>query len=147
MKQEEGMVLETHDGMARIRVGRHAECVSCGACAGARNVTVDAVNRMGARPGQHVKFEFRETNMLRGAFVVFILPLLAAAAGAALGWKFGVMREMASVEQESLQNPAVGGAVLFFLLSLFGVRAYDRRTGRDREMKPVIVEIMETVHK
>ena len=42
MKQEQGIVLETADGMAKVRIGRHAECGSCGACGGARQVVVDA---------------------------------------------------------------------------------------------------------
>lgn len=136
------MVLEVREGLARIRVGRHAECVSCGACAGAQNVMVDAVNRMGARPGQRVRFEMQEEHVLRGAFVVFILPLFAAGFGAVLGWQYGTSQGMEALGEESLQNPAICGAILLFLLSLAGVKLYDRKAGRNQQMKPVIVEIL-----
>ncbi len=142
MKQEEGIVLELRGELAHIRVGRHEECVSCGACGGARNVTVDAVNGLGAQPGQHVKFEMQETNVLTGAFMVFILPLLAAALGGFLGWQLGISQGMDVLEQESLRNPMVAGAGLFFLLSLIIVKLYDRRAGRRRQSRPVIVEIL-----
>ncbi len=142
MKQEEGIVLELRGKLAHIRVGRHEECVSCGACGGAQNVTVDAVNELGAQPGQHVKFEMQETNVLTGAFMVFILPLLAAALGGFLGWQLGISRGMDVLEQESLRNPMVAGAGLFFFLSLIIVKLYDRRAGNRRQSRPVIVEIL-----
>ncbi len=142
MKQEEGVVLEVNDGLARIRVGRHSDCISCGACAGAQNVVLEAVNRLGAEPGQRVRFELQEEQVLTGAFVVFILPLLAAGIGGLAGWQFGIIQGMDTLGRESLTNPIIGGALLFFLLSLFGVRIYDRRAGRNRQKKPVIVEIL-----
>ncbi len=142
MKQEEGVVLEVSDGLARVRVGRHSDCISCGACAGAQNIVVDAVNRLGAEPGQRVRFELQEEQVLTGAFVVFILPLLAAGIGGLAGWQFGIMQGMDTLNLESLTNPAIGGALLFFLLSLFGVKLYDRKAGRNRQKKPVIIEIL-----
>ena len=142
VKQEEGLVLETQEGMARIRVGRHAECVSCGACAGAQNIVVDAVNGLGAQPGQRVKFELQEAHVLTGAFVVFILPLLAAGMGAVLGWQLELMQGMEAVGKEGIPDFAIGGGILFFLLSLLGVKLYDRKAGKNQQMKPVIVEIL-----
>ncbi len=142
MKQEEGFVLELRGDLAHIRVGRHEECVSCGACGGAQQVTIDAVNGLGAQPGQRVRFELRETNVLAGAFMVFILPLLAAGLGGLLGWQAGLSYGLEGLGQENFRNPAVLGAVIFFLLSLFAVKLYDRRAGRNRQLKPVIVEIL-----
>ncbi len=84
MKQEQGLVIELKDGLARIKVGRHTECVSCGACPSSQHVMVEAINPLGAKPGQRVKFELQEQHMLTGAFVVFVLPLLCAALGAVL---------------------------------------------------------------
>ncbi len=142
MKQEEGVVLEVSDGLARIRVGRHSDCISCGACAGAQNIVVDAVNRLGAEPGQRVRFELQEEQVLTGAFVVFVLPLLAAGIGGLAGWQFGVIQGMETLDHESLANPVIGGALLFFLLSLFGIKFYDRKAAHNRKKKPVIVEIL-----
>ena len=36
MQEEEGFVLDSADGVAHVRVGRHRECVSCGAYGAAR---------------------------------------------------------------------------------------------------------------
>ena len=50
MKEEEGLVIgvSPQAGTATVKVGRHAECSACGACAGSRQLTVEAVNGPGA---------------------------------------------------------------------------------------------------
>ena len=136
MKQEQGTVLEVFGGLAKIRVGRHAECVSCGACASSRHVIVEAVNALGAQPGQRVVFAMQEQQVLTGAFVVFVLPLLAAGAGGLAGW------ETALHFAADGSCGAVAGGVLFFLLSLVFVKFFDRRAAGSQEAKPVITKII-----
>lgn len=136
MKQEQGTVLEVFGGLAKIRVGRHAECVSCGACASNRHVIVEAVNALGAQPGQRVVFAMQEQQVLTGAFVVFVLPLLAAGAGGLAGW------ETALHFAADGSCGAVAGGVLFFLLSLAFVKFFDRRAAKNQEAKPVITKIL-----
>lgn len=137
MKEEEGLVIQTQAGLARIRVGRHAECSSCGACPSSRHVMVEAVNRIGAKSGQRVRFAMQETHVLTGAFVVFVLPLLSAAVGAVLGW------QLAIGIGEDFAFWAEAGAGFFFILSLFTVRFFDRQVAKNQGMKPVILEILD----
>lgn len=137
MKQEEGLVIKTQDGLASIRVGRHADCTACGACPSSRHVMVEAVNRMGAKPGQRVRFAMQETHVLTGAFVVFVLPLLSAAVGAVLGW------QLAIGIGEDFAFWAEAGAGFFFILSLLAVRLFDRQVAKKQGMKPVIIEILD----
>ena len=137
MKQEQGIVLETIGEMAKVRIGRHEECGSCGACAGARQVVVDTVNPLGAEVGQRVRFEFREENVLTGAFVVFVLPLILGAVGAVIG------HLVAPVLEADGSLPYVLGALVFFLLALVLVRKFDRRAAKNQALKPVIVEILD----
>jgi sigma-E factor negative regulatory protein RseC len=124
-------------GLAQVKVGRHEECGSCGACGGAQQVVVEAVNEIGAQPGQRVLFEFREANVLTGAFVVFILPLLFGGVGAVIG------HFTAPLLEANGSLPAVIGALLFFLLALGLVRKFDRRAAQDKAAKPVIIEILD----
>ena len=133
MKQEQGLVLDVRGDVAHVRVGRHGECVSCGACAGAQNVTVDALNRLGARPGQRVMFEMKESHVLTGAFVVFVMPLLIAAIGGAVGGWLGAWEGM----------PMAIGAAAGFAASLPAVRMFDRRAAGNSSLLPVIVEILQ----
>ena len=137
MKQEQGIVLETAGEMAKVRIGRHAECGSCGACGGAQQVVVEAANPVGAVVGQRVLFAFREEQVLTGAFVVFILPLLFGGAGAVIG------HFVAPLLDASGSLPYVIGALIFFLIALGLVKKFDRRAARDKATKPVIIEILD----
>lgn len=140
MKQEQGTVMAVFDGVARIRVGRHAECVSCGACASSRHVMVEAINELGALPGQRVVFAMQEQQVLTGAFVVFVLPLLAAGAGVLTGWQVALW--LAADVGAAGSYGAIAGGVCFFLLSLVFVKFFDRRAARSQEAKPVITKIL-----
>ena len=137
MKQEQGIVLETDGQTAKIKVGRHEECGSCGACSGAQNVVVEAANPLGAKVGQRVRFEFREENVLTGAFVVFILPLICGGVGAVIG------HFMAPWLDATGSLPYVLGALVFFLIALGLVKKFDRRAAQDKAAKPVIIEILD----
>ena len=100
-------------------------------------MVVDAVNPLGAAVGQRVRFAFREEQVLTGAFVVFILPLIFGGVGAVIG------HFMAPLLEASGSLPYVIGALLFFLLALLLVRKFDRRAARDKAAKPVIIEILD----
>jgi len=136
MKEEQGVVIETDGRYAKIRVGRHEECSSCGACAASKHLVVEAVNALDAKVGERVKFAMKEEQMLLGAFVVFILPLVFAAFGAYGGWELSV-----SYGSDATKS-AVLGAVLCFLFSLIAVKLFDRKAARDMAAKPVITEIL-----
>ena len=71
------------------------------------------------------------------AFVIFVLPLLAAALGAVLGWQLaiGVGGEFAFWTKF--------GAGFFFVLSLVAIKLFDRQVAKKQGMKPVILEILE----
>ena len=101
MKVEEGTIISLLDnGLAEIKVGRHSDCIACGACDGANDIVVKALNPVGAKVGQHVSFELRETNIVVGAFVCFIMPLLVAVIGAFLGYLAGQNGSVDTVQAE-----------------------------------------------
>ena len=55
MKIEEGTIVGINDnGLADVKVGRHSDCMACGACDGAQNIVVQALNPVGAEVGQQV---------------------------------------------------------------------------------------------
>ena len=127
MTTEEGVIIALKDNMAEVKVGRHENCTACGACASAKNITVFAANDIGAAVGERVKFTVVEDNILTGAFMVFVFPLLFATIGAVLAFYL-------------LSQYIIEGSALFFLLSLFIVKLYDRKKGREISEKTRIVE-------
>ena len=125
MKVEEGTVVSVFaDGSAEVKVGRHSDCIACGACEGAKDIVVTAVNKVNAKEGQHVKFEFHDTNIVVGAFICFVMPLLLAAAGAIIGY-------------------FVSGSIVAFCIGLGGVKYFDRSLSKSEKSKPKVIEIIE----
>lgn len=119
-------------GRARLSVRRESACSGdCHKCAGcgavAQTLTLTARNPIGARPGDRVWFESGSGPVLRGAVLVYLLPLLCFLGGYcgayALGpWAF-----------------AVGGGA--FLLGTVPALRYDRRLRR----RPPEYDIVEFV--
>ena len=137
MKEEEGLVIKVNEAMGTVtvKVGKHEECSACGACAGSRQLTMEAVNGLGAGLGQRVRFRMQEQQMLKGAFVVFMLPLLLAGLGGILGWQLGY-----GGEAEDLYPLGLG--FLGFCLGSGLVKWYDKRAAASMKEQPVITEII-----
>lgn len=129
MNTEEGVIIEINDKIASVRVGRHENCTACGACASAKNVIVEANNDIGAKVGERVKFILPKENILVGAFIVFVFPLLFAGIGAIFAYY--------CITEYIIQT-----SVLFFLISLFFVKMYDTKKGKELSSKARITEIV-----
>lgn len=135
-KQQEGMVLEVSGCMAKVKTSRHNDCENCGACPGNSAMILDALNSMGAKPGQCVVVEIKEINMLKAAFTVYILPLVAAFAGAIIGDFLGRFLGF-----EELISRLIGGSGMT-LLSIWYIKYYDNSARMDDKMQPTIIQII-----
>jgi sigma-E factor negative regulatory protein RseC len=137
VKEEEGIVIEIFkDNMAKVKVGRHGECKNCGACPGDSALVIEAQNFIGAKAGQKVAFEMKETNMLMAAFVVYILPLIAIFVGVIVGQgvavKFGYF----------VQGFQIAGGILAFILSIVNIKFFDKFAHNNKKMQPAITKIL-----
>lgn len=136
MKTEQGLVIEVIDSVAKIKVGRHNDCSNCGACPGNDSVIISANNKVRAKPGQRVIFEVKEVNVLKSAFVVFILPLIAAFIGVLLGGVVGKYIEF------NIYVSQIAGGIITFLLSMIFVKLFDRSTTASKKSQPEIIRIL-----
>ena len=100
------------------------------------NIVVKATNPVGAKVGQHVKVEVRDVNIVIGAFVCFVMPLLIAAAGAFAGYFYGTSSGI------DYTHYAIGGGIVGFLIGAVCVKLFDRSLTHDINAKPKVVEIM-----
>lgn len=137
MKTEQGLVIEVINDMAKIKVGRHNDCSNCGACPGSDSVIISAINKVGAKPGQRVAFQMKEVNVLRAAFVVFILPLIAILIGVLLG---GFIGEYTGL---NIYTFRIVGGIITFLLSLIFIKSFDSATTKNQKTQPVIINILQ----
>ena len=137
VKEEEGIIIEIlQSNMARVKVGRHGECKNCGACPGDSALVIEAQNPIGAKAGQKIIFEAKETNMLMAAFVVYIVPLIAIIVGVIGG------QGLAEKLGYSVQGFQVGGGILAFSLSVVNIKFFDKFAHNNKKMQPVITRIL-----
>lgn len=134
-QRQEGIVIAVDGTLAKVKTSRHNSCDSCGACPGNSAMVLDAVNMVGAQPGQRVEIEVKEASMLKAAFTVFVLPLAASFAGV-WGGAFGAEQWGWPIEWCQL-----GGGLVAFLLSLLYIKYFDTRAGSDRRSNPIITRI------
>lgn len=135
-KQQEGIVLEVSGRIAKVKASRHSDCENCGACPGNQAIVVEALNAAGAKPGQRVAIEIQEVNMLKAAFVVYMVPLLAAVAGAMAGNYASGYLGLDGI------TAAITGGIGFFALAIWYIKYFDHAARTDERMRPVVVEIL-----
>jgi len=138
VREEEGLVIGVNKKRrsATIKVGRHDECTECGACAGRQHLTVEASNKLGAKAGQRVRFQMYERQLLKGAFITFIMPLILAGIGAFLGWLAGRGTELGSYV------PSVCTGAAGFMCGVVLLKRYDQKVSAREQELPVITEIL-----
>ncbi|MBN2320447.1 MAG: SoxR reducing system RseC family protein [Acidobacteria bacterium] len=90
--QEQGFVLETHNGIATVSVARSEACKACGArilcrTSGEENPRVIAQDPLGVKPGDHVRISAPGRSVLLASFSLYGIPLLLLLLGIALGAK------------------------------------------------------------
>jgi sigma-E factor negative regulatory protein RseC len=134
--QQEGIVIGIENGLAKVKTSRHSDCENCGSCPGSTALVLEARNPLGARPGQRVLIEVKELSMVKSAFVVYMLPVIAVFCGAMLGG-YAAERLMAEPLWYS-----IGGGSLAFFSSLLYIKYFDRSTRKNVSMQPVITRIL-----
>ncbi|MEW6308683.1 MAG: SoxR reducing system RseC family protein [Bacillota bacterium] len=137
--REPGLVVRVDGREATVVVRRRSACSSCGKCIGSlhppQDLTVVALNRAGARQGEHVVIELQDIGVVKAAALVYALPLVAATAAFAVG---ALVARLGGLPVEPLGLVA---AVLGLLVAFVGLGVYDRRMTAAGRHRPVIVEV------
>ena len=123
-------VRQTHeDGTATVLCIRESACSGdCHKCAGCgaqqQTVTFEAVNAIGAKPGELVTVRTQSGPVLMGAAVLYLLPLVLFFIGYIVGslWELGAV---------------IGGAA--FVLSIVLAAIYDRKVAKKQKTVYTII--------
>jgi sigma-E factor negative regulatory protein RseC len=150
MIEQEGIVVSQSGELAEVRIERRGGCVGCGVQSGCgtalidrflgrRAVTLRARNQAEAVVGDRVAVGISETGLLSSAFAAYLVPVLGLAAGAALGQWLGGPASAGAAPDGGSDLPALGGAILGFVLALFWLRRYSASWVRHPEHDPVVL--------
>jgi sigma-E factor negative regulatory protein RseC len=142
MIEEEGIVMETYGGMAKVAVLAKSACEKC-ASAGVchpegEDSSMEASNPLGAKKGQKVKVVLAPQVYLKASIILYGIPMtifvIAAIIGKNVAEQFG--------RDASSDLWAFISGMIFMLVSFFFIRRYNKKVEKTQEYKPVIVEIL-----
>jgi sigma-E factor negative regulatory protein RseC len=137
-------IVKSIDGVkAIVKVSKKSSC--CESCEkeicdiSEDGIETEAINEAGASIGQKVKLVMKSYTFVKGALVIYILPIIALIAGAILG---NLYLPGYFSETDSDLLAALGSFLLFFA-SLILVKLIVSRMEKKTEYKSVIESIME----
>lgn len=143
MIEEEGIVAEVEDGIAKVMILKKSACESCaaaGVChpgSGDRSY-MEATNPLGAKKGQKVKVVLAPQIYLKASIILYGVPMAALIAGAIIGKNLGL--SYGSEENSDLWAFFAGMGLMLF--SFVFIRQYNKKVEKTQQYKPVIVEIL-----
>ena len=136
--REEAVVIDVSGTRATVTIESKSHCDHCRLCTvgedGQRMLEAD--NKVSASPGEKVILEVPPGQIVTTSLVVYGLPLVALVGGVVLG--YFLAGNLGIPEKREPLGFAFGIAGL--VLSLIGVRLYDRALSRKGISSPVIVE-------
>jgi sigma-E factor negative regulatory protein RseC len=119
-----GYVVGVGEGRAEVVLGAHKECRHCGACLAAldeKQRRLPALNDIGASVGQQVEIEIEPAHAVGAAFLMFVVPVVAAVGlgllGAHAAGSLGLRRDFGGIGLGSV------GLVCSFLLMRYVEKA------------------------
>ncbi|MGL5439307.1 MAG: SoxR reducing system RseC family protein [Filifactoraceae bacterium] len=134
--REEGSVTKIDGDYAYVLIKRHAACGKCKACElgieGRNEIEVKTVNKENAEVGDRVSVILESPDVLKAAFIVYMIPLICFSIGWFLSWVFGVKEEMTNLFVGSI---FMGAAFIF-------VKFIDRKMARTKKYEPILSEII-----
>ena len=142
MMTEEGMVKRTMGSKAWVVTRRSEMCESCsshGACqvlGGGKEMEVEALNVVQARPGDQVLLTLEDQSLMKLSFLIYLFPILALIAGAALGQK------VAPILRTNPELTSFGLAFICFGLAFVLVRIKDKKLEQTGAVIPKIARII-----
>ena len=143
MIEETGIITKTDGAMAKVLVQKRGSCEGCaasGVCESSeQGMEIEALNPVQAKVGQQVKVSIKPQTYLRGAILVYGIPLVAFIAGVIIGKNIGE----AYFKQINSDIVSVILGFAGFIISFLIIRLWSKKAETKIEYKPVIEEILQ----
>ncbi len=137
-----GLVVQTLDSTAKVRMQRHSSCAGCNACkmgAEENPIELEALNPKKAIQGQMVEVEMEHEHVLLAAFLMYVVPLIFLVVGVIVG-HFG-LKAMGVVAYADFFTAII--AFSFTALSYIILNRSERNQSFREKMLPIITDVIE----
>lgn len=138
--KEVGRVQQARDRTALVVFAENPGCTGCAMkChAGSGGREVEAINEVGAAVGDTVEVVFEEKAVLKGSFIVYLIPVIAMLAG------YFIFEFLASVLFKGTGEAlAVIGSLIFLILSFIILRQlFKSGVISEKQFIPVISRVV-----
>jgi sigma-E factor negative regulatory protein RseC len=142
MIEEEGIVIETTGGLAKVSILAKSACEKCASSEvchpQGEDSFMEATNPLGAKKGQKVKVVVAPQVYLKASIILYGIPMTVFIAAAIIGKN---LAQKFSGEANSDLWAFISGMALM-AVSFFFLRRYNKKVEKTQEYKPVIVEIL-----
>jgi sigma-E factor negative regulatory protein RseC len=143
--KEEGIVESISLDKAVVRIQKGGHCQSCSsreACGGSGggDMQIDVANELGAKIGDRVEISLPSRSLMKLAFLIYFLPVLALILGAYLGNLIG--DQVFHTDSESV--PVICGGIAM-ATAFLGLRLLDRRLHATSDYRPRMTRILLSV--
>lgn len=140
--EEVGVVISINGTDAVVEVLKKSACDHCtaGTCkVDSQRATLEAINAVGAVPGQRVRVVLQPSSFITGSLMIYGVPVAALIVGAVVG------KDVLSPLVPGLSPDGVSalGGFGAMLLSFAIVWLFSKFAGRKQSYKPVIEAIVE----
>ncbi len=140
-----GFVTATHKSTAVVRLARHSACGDCGCCSHggegeSKEMLVEAFNEAGAVVGDQVHVDLGSVQVVRAAFIFYVIPLIALLVGV-----FAAKTILDGIGYAA--NSDIGAAIagtLLMILAFVGIRFNEGRMKNSGRYLSKVVEICRT---
>ena len=141
MATEQGLILENRSAnMALVRTMKTASCEGCSSkdsCEGkGDDMDVDAINEVGAKPGDTVILSYSTSSLLKATFLLYVFPIICMIIGAVIGQKYSSNMGMG----ESAASAIVG--FTFFFVAIFFVKVSGNKMATKEKYTPKVTRIV-----
>ena len=140
--RQTGVVTSVDGNRARVLMQKHSSCSNCGACKMGdekMEMEIDAINKAKAQTGDEVEVDMENQNVLKAAFIIYVIPLISLLIGIIVGSSV-----LAIMNIERYSDFIAGGVGFIFLgISYLVIKLKEKNFKGDTQFTPIITKTVE----
>ena len=138
---QQGYIIEIVDNItAKLKLKRHSACASCGKCATTseeKDIIVEVDNTIGAKVGDRVEVNMETINVLKAAFIVYTIPLIALLIGTV--GTFYILNAINFNRNIEIISAIVG--LIFTIIVFLILKKNDKKFRDSKEYIPIVTRV------